>query len=120
VILSVKSWGTSDLTKTSADAARVFYFPGKEVGMDRDPSGRREFLRKMTALGAAGLPVMAAASRPRLAAAAAMAPGAGVGIDAGTPYDPAAKFDVTVSDVEFRRTRAGRMLMARVYQPKGA
>ena len=25
--------------------------------MDSDPSGRREFLRKMTALGAAGLPL---------------------------------------------------------------
>src|SRR4029077_11839837 len=34
--------------------------------------------------------------------------------------DPAARFDVTVSEVEFRRTRAGRVLMARVYQPKGA
>jgi len=34
-------------------------------------------------------------------------------------YDPAAKFDLTVSDVEFRRTAAGRQLMARVYQPQG-
>src|SRR5206468_3386643 len=35
-------------------------------------------------------------------------------------YDPAAKFDVKVSEMEFRRTSAGRMLMARVYQPAGA
>jgi acetyl esterase/lipase len=34
-------------------------------------------------------------------------------------YNPAAKFEVTVSDVEFRKNAAGRMLMARVYQPKG-
>jgi acetyl esterase len=39
---------------------------------------------------------------------------------AGAPaYDPAAKFDVAVSEVEVRRTSAGRTLMARIYQPKG-
>lgn len=36
------------------------------------------------------------------------------------PYDPAAKFDLEVSDVPFRRNAAGRQLYARVYQPKGA
>src|SRR5437899_6904814 len=36
-----------------------------------------------------------------------------------TPYDPAAKFDLKVSEVEFRRAVSGRMLMARVYQPQG-
>ena len=35
-------------------------------------------------------------------------------------YNPAAKFELTVSEVEIRRTQAGRTLMARVYQPKGA
>jgi acetyl esterase/lipase len=35
-------------------------------------------------------------------------------------YDPAASFDVAVSEVEFRRNAGGRMLMARIYQPKGA
>ncbi len=40
---------------------------------------------------------------------------------AGVPaYDPAAKFDLAVSEVELRRNSAGRMLMARIYQPKGA
>src|SRR6476646_10701282 len=34
-------------------------------------------------------------------------------------YDPDARFDVVVSDVEFRRNAAGRLLMARIYQPKG-
>jgi acetyl esterase/lipase len=35
-------------------------------------------------------------------------------------YDPRAKFDLTVGEVELRRNAAGRMLMARIYQPKGA
>ncbi len=36
------------------------------------------------------------------------------------PYDPAGTFDLDVKEVEFRRNSAGRMLMARIYQPKGA
>jgi acetyl esterase/lipase len=35
-------------------------------------------------------------------------------------YDPKAKFDLKVSEVEFRRTAKGRQLMARIYQPQGA
>jgi acetyl esterase/lipase len=35
-------------------------------------------------------------------------------------YDPAATFELKVSEVEFQRTPAGRQLMARVYQPQGA
>src|ERR1700752_5148601 len=34
-------------------------------------------------------------------------------------YDPSAPFELAVSEVELRRNSAGRMLMARVYQPKG-
>ncbi len=67
--------------------------------------GRRDFLIQMTALGAASLPVAVSAFRPRAAK---------------TTYDPAATLDVTVSEVEFRRTAAGRTLMARIYQPAGA
>ena len=38
----------------------------------------------------------------------------------GAPvYDPGARFDLAVSDIELRRNAAGRMLMARIYQPKG-
>ncbi len=37
---------------------------------------------------------------------------------AATAYDPAAKFELEVKEVEFRRNTAGRMLMARIYQPK--
>jgi acetyl esterase/lipase len=36
-----------------------------------------------------------------------------------TAYDPAAKFDLKVTEIEFRRAQSGRMLMARVYQPQG-
>src|SRR3954464_12115482 len=38
----------------------------------------------------------------------------------GLAYNPAARFDLAVSEVELRRNSAGRMLMARIYQPKGA
>jgi acetyl esterase len=34
-------------------------------------------------------------------------------------YDPAAKFDLTVSELEYRRTAKGRSLLARIYQPSG-
>ena len=72
--------------------------------MENHSLGRRGFLRKMAALGAAGIPVVAGLA-PRSAHAA---------------YDPAAKFELKVSEVEFRRNSAGRMLMARIYQPQGA
>ena len=64
---------------------------------------RRSFLKKMTALGAAGVPIVGDLA-PRTAHAA---------------YDPAAKFDLKVSEMEFRRNTAGRTLMARIYQPQG-
>src|SRR5262245_11162367 len=38
---------------------------------------------------------------------------------AAPSYDPAGKFELDVKEVEFRRNGAGRMLMARIYQPKG-
>jgi acetyl esterase len=71
--------------------------------MDTHPLGRRTFLKQVTALGA-GVYLGDAVGRAA----------------AGPPYNPAAAFDITVSDVEFRRNGAGRMLMARIYQPKGA
>lgn len=37
-----------------------------------------------------------------------------------TPYDPAGKFELKVSEVEFRKNARGRQLMARIYQPQGA
>jgi acetyl esterase len=70
----------------------------------------------MTALGAAGLPVVVPAlgRRHEYTFAAAGKPAA------KTAYDPAASFEIKVSEVEFRRTKAGRTLMARIYQPTGA
>ena len=79
------------------------------------PPGRRDFLRTMTALGAVGLPAAAVASSPRLASV-----DPGVSTNPGAAYDPVAKFEVKVSEVELRRNQAGRMLMARIYQPNGA
>jgi acetyl esterase/lipase len=35
-------------------------------------------------------------------------------------YNPGAKFDIKASEVEYRRTKAGRSLMARIYQPAGS
>jgi acetyl esterase len=64
-------------------------------------SGRRDFLFSLAALTAVGAPAWAAAA-------------------ARPVYDPDGRFEITVSEVEFRRTAAGRTLMARVYQPKGA
>jgi acetyl esterase/lipase len=47
-----------------------------------------------------------------------------LGVAAGfkiTPqYDPGRKLDLKVTEIEYRRTKAGRSLMARIYQPAGA
>ena len=74
--------------------------------MHKPPLDRRDFLIKMTALGAA----VHGFSSGALADAAARA----------VAYDPAAKFEIKVSEVELRRNQAGRMLMARIYRPNGA
>ena len=69
--------------------------------MLQDSIKRRDFLQ----VGAAGL-------------ASAFAPSA---FAAGrTRYDPAAKFELTVSEEEYRRTAKGRSLLARIYRPSGA
>ena len=67
--------------------------------MKTDVPGRRAFLANVTLL---------ALSFDALAAA-----------NAKTAYDPAARFDLDVSETELRRNAAGRMLMARIYRPKG-
>jgi acetyl esterase len=76
--------------------------------MNNGTSARRDVLKRMAAAGAIGLP--AAGTVGQSAARAAGAPA----------YDPGARFDLVVSEVELRRNPAGRMLMARIYQPKGA
>jgi acetyl esterase len=82
--------------------------------MNKDPLGRRDFL-KVAATGAAGLAGALSAFRPR--PVYSFEPAAKT--STRTRYDPAAKFEIQVSEVEFRRNAAGRMLMARVYQPMG-
>jgi acetyl esterase/lipase len=71
---------------------------------------RRDFLKHMTALAAVGMPIVAGV-RPALATQGRSG--------MKTSYDPAGKFELKVSEVEFRRTLAGRQLMARIYQPQG-
>jgi acetyl esterase/lipase len=64
------------------------------------------------ALGAAGVPALFDAGWPtELRASPRIEPAA---------YNPTAQYDVAITEVEFRKTSAGRTLMARVYQPKGS
>src|SRR5262245_12921347 len=58
--------------------------------------GRRDFLKSVSFIGVAA------------------------GFRVTSSYDPAAKLELNVSEVEYRRTKAGRTLMARIYQPAGA
>src|SRR5438552_326158 len=74
--------------------------------MTRDSFARRDVLKLMAA-GA-----IAPAAAQTVWPDAAQAVGA-------VAYNPAGKFDLTVSEVEYRRNAAGRALMARIYQPKG-
>ena len=75
--------------------------------MNRGTFIRRHLLKLMAAAGTIGLPAMRTFS-----------PGVSHARDAPA-YNPAARFDLAVTEVEFRRNSAGRMLMARIYQPKG-
>ena len=71
--------------------------------MNQRLTARRSFLRKTLAFAA--LPtLMASVSRGAQALL----------------YNPDAQFKLEVSEIEFRRTAAGRQLMARIYQPVGA
>ena len=73
--------------------------------MNEGTFARRDVLSLMAAAGATGV---------------ARTFGPGAAHAAGAPaYDPAARFDLAVNEVELRRNSAGRMLMARIYQPKG-
>jgi len=75
-------------------------------------AGRRAFLKQLTALGAAAV---VAGRGPGLAQAAETPGRSGM----KTAYDPTAKLELKVSEVEFLRTAGGRQLMARIYQPQG-
>lgn len=76
--------------------------------MKRTDIGRRELL-----MSVAGLALAGAVSSVAQATAFAGKP-------AKLNYDPAARFKLKVSEVEFRRTAKGTPLLARIYQPVGA
>ena len=76
--------------------------------MDRHLPQRRNFLKALSALGAVGFGGCAQTGQHH------------EGPAMKTAYDPAAKFALNVSEVEFRVTAKGRQLMARIYQPQGA
>src|SRR5712671_4035464 len=82
-----------------------------EADMNEHTLGRRHFLKTLTAVGTVGLP-FASVFGSRIVSSAYGA--------VKTPYDPAAKVDITVTEVDMRPNSAGRMLKARIYQPKGA
>jgi acetyl esterase/lipase len=74
--------------------------------------GRRNFLEALTGPDWAGaLGCIASTLGSRVSAAQ---------LPAKVAYDPAAKFNLDVTEVDMRRNQAGRMLKARVYRPKGA
>ena len=68
---------------------------------------RRAFLKAMI-VGVGGVPLLG--SLDSWTASAASQP----------KYDPSAKFELNVAEVEYRRTATGRSLKARIYQPKGS
>src|SRR5262245_66078549 len=78
-----------------------------ETNVSKGSFVRRDVLELMAAAGATGL----GAARTLWPGAAQAAP--------APAYEPAARLDLAVSEVELRRHAAGRMLMARLYQPKG-
>lgn len=68
--------------------------------MLHDSPQRRDFLKAGAAAGLATVFAPSAFAAP-------------------TRYDPAAKFELMVSELEYRRNNKGRPLMARIYQPSG-
>src|SRR5213080_1441430 len=80
--------------------------------MHEHQAERRDFLKRMTALGAA---TVVAGWRPG-PAPSRQASGE---LKVKATYDTAASFELKVSEVEFLRTAGGRQLMARIYQPHG-
>jgi len=74
-----------------------------EGDMDEHDAERRDFLKRMSMLGTAGV---VAGLRPGLAQSGQASGESKM----KTTYDPAAKFDIKVSEVDFLRTAGGRQL----------
>jgi acetyl esterase/lipase len=76
--------------------------------MARNALTRRDLLRSGVAGGlVASLPSITAPT------------GAVAATTGNRNYDPGARFDLAVTEIEYRRNGAGRSLMARIYQPAG-
>jgi len=82
--------------------------------MPNQPQGRRAFLKQVTALGTAAIPAAALFN----GGCATQAPAQGS--RSKTVYNPGAAFEIKVSETEYRRSSAGRVLLARIYAPQGA
>src|SRR5581483_6812603 len=82
----------------------------REPSMNEHILRRRDFLKTLTAASAVGSMTWTLESR---GVSAAPRP-------ANVAYDPTAKFELDVTEVEMRRNQAGRMLKARIYRPKGS
>src|SRR6476661_8133021 len=82
--------------------------------MPNQPQGRRAFLKQVTALGTAAIPAAALLN----AGCATQAPAQGS--RSKTVYNPAAAFEIKVSETEYRRSSAGHVLLARIYAAQGA
>mgnify|MGYP003353186442 CR=1 FL=1 len=76
--------------------------------MNQEFEDRRNFLKSAAVLGAAGAAGVSGC---------AQMPTSGNAMT--NTYDPFARYDVVVSETEFRRTAKGRQLMARIYRPQG-
>ena len=76
--------------------------------MNREFEDRRNFLKSAAVLGAAGAGGVSGC---------AQMPTSGNAMK--NSYDPFARYEVVVSETEFRRTAKGRQLMARIYRPQG-
>ena len=84
------------------------------IRMTNQSPCRRDLLRAVLAFGVAGL------AKPTGASTRQSAVGRLAGAQSRGPrYDPSAKFDVVLTDVDFRRNSAGRMLRAHIYEPIG-
>ena len=95
------------VTAIPGSSGRSFATTGDEEADMGERRGRREFL-EVTALTAAA---MAVGSTPW--PALAQSSHAAGGHHMKTAYDPAAKFELKVSEVEFRRAVSERMLIDR-------
>ena len=93
-ILRLTGYAKEIVTPSSGTERSSF----REVKMANYEIGRRQFL--LTVAGAAVFPRRVVS---------AYAPS----------YDPSAKFEISVSEVDVRKNAAGRMLKARVYRPNG-